>query len=42
LCLTFASEEEGDAYVKKLEALLDRGIVPEEFSRRGGELVMRM
>jgi len=29
--LTFESEVEGDAYVKKIEALLDRGIVPGEF-----------
>lgn len=30
LYLTFESEEEGDTYAKKLEALLDRGIVPTE------------
>ncbi|MDR9847132.1 site-specific integrase [Herbaspirillum huttiense] len=30
--LTFDSEEEGDAYVAKLEALLDRGIVPPELN----------
>jgi len=30
LYLTFDSETEGDAYAKKLEALLDRGIVPGE------------
>lgn len=30
LYLTFASEAEGDAYAKKLDALLDRGIVPGE------------
>ncbi len=30
LYLTFNSEEEGDAYAKKLEALLARGIVPAE------------
>ncbi|MCF6354721.1 MAG: site-specific integrase [Candidatus Polarisedimenticolaceae bacterium] len=30
--LTFDSEKEGDAYVGKLEALLDHGIVPEELS----------
>lgn len=30
--LTFDSEEEGDGYVAKLEALLDRGIVPPELS----------
>jgi len=39
LYLTFASEEEGDQYVKKLEALLDRGVVPDEFRRQRGELV---
>ncbi len=32
--LTFDSEEEGKAYVKKLEALLDRGVVPTEFAER--------
>jgi integrase len=30
LYLTFATEAEGDAYAKKLDALLDRGIVPTE------------
>lgn len=30
LYLTFKTEEEGDAYAAKLEALLDRGIVPTE------------
>jgi len=39
LYLTFTSEEEGDRYVAKLEALLDRGIVPDEFRRGSGELV---
>ena len=39
LYLTFASEEEGDRYVTKLEALLDRGVVPDEFRRQRGELV---
>lgn len=39
LYLTFASEEEGDQYVRKLEALLDRGVVPDEFRQRQGELV---
>lgn len=29
--LTFDSEEEGDAYARKLEALLEHGIVPTEF-----------
>ncbi len=32
--LTFDSEKEGDAYVEKLETLLDHGIVPEELSLR--------
>jgi len=31
LYLSFESETEGDEYVARLEALLDRGIVPEEF-----------
>jgi integrase len=39
LYLTFTSEEEGDRYVAKLEALLDRGVVPDEFRRQSGELV---
>jgi len=39
LYLTFASEEEGDRYVRKLEALLDAGVVPEEFRQRRSELV---
>jgi serine/threonine protein kinase len=39
LYLTFTSEEEGDQYVKKLEALLDRGVVPDEFRRKRGDLV---
>jgi len=38
LYLTFSTEAEGDQYVKRLEALLDAGIVPEEFRRRQGEL----
>ena len=37
--LTFASEEEGDGYVKKLEALLDRGVLPDEFRAQQGEIV---
>jgi integrase len=32
--LTFASEDEGDEYCRKLEALLDRGIVPSEYQYR--------
>src|SRR5262245_36919907 len=39
LYLTFASEEEGDRYVAKLEALLDRGVVPDEFRRQLGKFV---
>jgi integrase len=39
LYLTFTTEEEGDQYVKKLEALLDAGVVPEEFRERRGELL---
>ncbi len=31
LSLTFRTEEEGDEYCRKLEALLDRGIVPTEY-----------
>jgi len=37
--LTFDSEEEGKAYVKKLEALLDRGVVPSEFAERSAQFV---
>lgn len=33
LYLTFSTEEEGDAYAAKLEALLERGIVPLEHRR---------
>lgn len=32
--MTFATEAEGDAYAKKLEALLDAGVVPDEFKRQ--------
>lgn len=31
LTLTFRDEQEGDEYCRKLESLLDRGIVPEEY-----------
>jgi len=31
--LSFDNEEEGDEYVKRLEALLDRGVVPDEFQQ---------
>ena len=40
LYLTFADEAEGDAYCKRLEALLDRGYVPDEFRKSGGGLIM--
>jgi len=39
LYLTFVSEEEGDRYVTKLEALLDRGVVPDQFRQRQGEII---
>ena len=31
--LTFEIESEGDAYVRRVEQLLDRGVVPEEFAQ---------
>ena len=34
LNLTFDDEAEGDEYVRRVEALLDRGIVPVEFSQK--------
>lgn len=34
LYLTFADEAEGDAYAKRLDALLDKGIVPAEHQQR--------
>lgn len=43
--LTFTDEAEGDAYVAKIEAMLDRGIVPAELTQSGhaytllGELI---
>ena len=40
LYLTFADEAEGDAYCKRLEALLDRGFVPDEFRACGGGLIV--
>lgn len=40
LYLTFADEAEGDAYCQRLEALLDRGFVPDEFKQNGGGLVV--
>lgn len=36
LSMTFDSEEEGDAYCAKVEALLDQGIIPPEFTGRVG------
>jgi integrase len=46
LYLTFANEAEGDEYVRGLEAMLDRGVVPEEAKKTAGirdieDLVMR-
>ncbi|WP_375592217.1 tyrosine-type recombinase/integrase [Chitiniphilus eburneus] len=38
LTFTFGDEAEGDTYVARLEALLDRGIVPQEFVDRGEEM----
>lgn len=37
LYLSFSDEAEGDEYVRRVEALLDRGVVPEEFGARRGE-----
>jgi integrase len=34
LYLSFADEAEGDEYVRRVEALLDRGVVPEEFGKK--------
>lgn len=39
LYFTFADEAEGEAYCARLEALLDRGIVPDEFRRQAGGVV---
>ncbi|NDY89779.1 site-specific integrase [Ideonella livida] len=41
LYLTFDSEEEGDAYAAKLDALLDRGIVPTDLERPVSVMVLR-
>jgi integrase len=38
LSLSFKSESEGDEYCRRLEALLDRGIVPAEFARKAGRM----
>jgi integrase len=34
LYLSFEDEAEGDEYVRRVEALLDRGVVPEEFQQK--------
>jgi hypothetical protein len=39
LYLTFKDPAEGEAYCKRLEALLDRRIVPDEFKRQAGGIV---
>ena len=38
LYLSFENEAEGDTYVKRLEALLDKGIVPAEFRKAKDEI----
>lgn len=40
LSLTFGTEEEGDEFCRRLEALLDRGIVPEEYRPQGRVLTI--
>ncbi|BCB27021.1 integrase [Sulfurimicrobium lacus] len=35
ISLTFSDEKEGDAYAARVEAMLDRGIVPPEFEEKG-------
>ena len=39
LSLTFDTEEEGDTYVKRLEQMLDAGILPEDLVARWSDLV---
>jgi len=39
LSLTFDTEEEGDAYVKRLEQMLDAGILSEDLVARLSDLV---
>lgn len=39
LSLTFDSEEEGDAYVRRIEQLLDAGILPEDLVAQRGSVV---
>jgi hypothetical protein len=36
--LTFDTEEEGDTYVKRLEQMLDAGILPEDLVARCSDL----
>lgn len=40
--LTFRDEGEGDTYVRRLEQLLDRGVVPEEFRTEKRERATRL
>ena len=42
ISLTFHDEAEGDAYVRRLEALLDRGIVPDEYRQAKPEKHRRL
>ena len=39
LSLTFDTEEEGDAYIRRLEQMLDAGILPEDLVTRRSDLV---
>ncbi|MDW5417829.1 site-specific integrase [Iodobacter sp. CM08] len=39
LTFTFSDEAEGDAYIAKLEALLERGILPQELAEHGMNLL---
>lgn len=39
LSLTFENEDEGDAYVRRIEQLLDAGILPEELVARRGSVL---
>lgn len=38
ITLTFSDESEGDAYIKRLESLLDAGIIPSEYADRKSNL----
>lgn len=42
LYLTFDEEAEGDAYVGRLEALLDRGVVPPKVVEREAQAIERV